>query len=116
MRIHQRATADYILRPPVIATLVWVTLWSIWYIWTIATSRFPTVEEGGGLQLLSTLRYSGATLGNLLILTWLAIEWRRTQDTQPGFRKARTLGLLGSGVGAILLQVALHMAHQTVYA
>lgn len=116
MRIHQRATSDYILRPPVIATLVWGTLWSVWYVWTTATAEVPTLEEGGGLQLLSTPRYAGATLGNLLILTWLVIEWRRTQDTEPGLRKARTLGILGSAVGAVMLQVALHLAHRTLFA
>ena len=101
-----------VLRPSVLAGIVYFGLCSIWAVWTLSTAQHPTIDSNEPWRLLSTPLYLGVTVTNAVLALAFYADTRKSLSSPPELRRAHLTGLVISAVVLVLVQIGAHLAHR----
>ena len=111
MRPPKNSAPFSIIRPSVLASIVYFGLCSIWAIYTLSTAKFPTIESTEPWRILSSSQYLGASVVNILFALVFLIDARATLRGPVEARRAHLTGLAFAAVILVLVQIGAHQAY-----
>jgi len=101
-----------VIRPSVVAGIVYFGLCSVWAIYTLCTAKFPAIESTEPWRLLSTPLYLGVSAVNIVFALAFIADTRRSLSSPPELRRSHLVGLVLSAVVLVLVQISAHLAHR----
>ena len=111
MRPPKSSTSFTVIRPSVVASIVYFGLCSVWALWTLTTIKLPTLGSGETLRLLSKTQYLGVTALNVVFALAFIADTRATLRGPVEFRRAHLAGLFFAAVILVLVQIGAHQAY-----
>jgi len=111
MRPPKNSNPITVIRPSVVASIVYFGLCSIWALWTLTTAKFPTLGSEEALRLLSKTQYLGVTALNVVFALAFLADARATLRGPVELRRAHLAGLSFAAVILVLVQIGAHQAY-----
>jgi len=111
MRAPKVPSSVTVIRPSVVAGIVYFGLCSVWAIYTLCTAKFPAIESTEPWRLLSTPLYLGVSAVNIVFALAFLLDARKSLTSPPELRRAHLVGIVLSAVVLVLLQIGAHLAH-----
>ena len=114
MRAPKLPSSVTVIRPSVVAGIVYFGLCSVWAIYTLCTAKFPTIESTEPWRLLSTPLYLGVSAVNVVFALAFLLDWRKSLASPPELRRAHFVGLALAAIVLVLVQIGAHYAHSPI--
>jgi len=111
MRPPKSPTSYTVIRPSVLASIVYFGLSSVWAIYTLCTAKFPTIDSTEPWRFLSSSQYLWVSVVNILFALAFLIDARATLRGPAEARRAHLTGLAFAAVILVLLQIGAHLAY-----
>ncbi len=111
MRPPKSPTSYTVIRPSVLASIVYFGLSSVWAIYTLCTAKFPAIDSTEPWRFLSSAQYLWVSVVNILFALAFLIDARATLRGPVEARRAHLTGLAFAAVILVLLQVGAHLAY-----
>ena len=111
MRPPKNSASFTIIRPSVLASIVYFGLCSVWAIYTLCTAKFPGIESTEPWRFLTSSQYLGVSVVNILFALAFLIDARATLRGPVEARRAHLTGLAFAAVILVLMQIGAHLAY-----
>jgi len=110
MRIGRTPASSFVQRPSVTATIPYVGLCGIWFLWILATARAPLIGDPGPFRLITLGQYAGVSALNALFVVFLAVDGYLARKSPPGLRRGHLAGVALALLAVLLIQLGLFHA------
>ena len=111
MRPPKNSIPFTVIRPSVLASIVYFGLCSVWAIYTLCTAKYPTIESTDPWRFLTSSQYLGVSVVNILFALAFLIDARATLRGPVEARRAHLAGLAFAAVILVLLQIGAQIAY-----
>ncbi len=116
MRPPKSSSSYTIIRPSVLASIVYFGLSSVWAIYTLCTAKSPTIGASEPVGFLSSSQYLWVSAVNILFALAFFIDVRATLRGPVEARRAHLAGLAFAAVILVLVQIGAHLANGPIAA
>jgi len=111
MRPPKTPTSYTVIRPSVLASIVYFGLLSVWAIYTLCTAKLPTLGSTEPLSFLSSSQYLWVSVANTVFALAFLLDARVTLRGPVEARRAHLTGLAFAAVILVLVQIGAHLAY-----
>lgn len=111
MRANGKNTAELILRPELLAAMLYVGACSFWFLWILCTAKYPAKGSQEPFRLVTTAQYAGATAANVLLAVGLVLGGLRAWRGAASLRRAQLGGAVAGILVLALVQLCLNLAY-----
>ena len=114
--MHPPAPTSFVLRPGVVAVIVYVGLAAVWGVWRICTATLPETGGDEPFRLLTTPRLTSITVLHAGLLLVLVAEGLVARRSGSGLRRGHLVGIALAVLVVALAQWGAVLAHAPIAA